>query len=338
LTSAAAKVLITGGAGFIGFHLAGHLLEQTEARVVLADNLSRGRMDRDLTRLLDQFPDRVQLHEADLTDRAAYDDLDQDFDQVFHLAAVNGTKWFYQMPQTVLRTNILSLFWVLDWLQSTDQKPTFCFTSSNEAYAGALEAFGALPLPTPETVPLVVSDPFNPRWSYAGSKLIGEQIVIHTCDALDIPAVIVRPHNFYGPRAGFDHVIPELCQRVARREDPFVLFGAEQTRTFCYIDDAVSAIASLVNHTVPGTGASVYNVGGTEEVTMAELAEKVFRTAGWQPRSIEQRSAPTGSVSRRKPDITKIRNAIGWTPRVSLDEGLRSTFAWYALQADLPDA
>lgn len=337
MIAAAPKVLITGGAGFIGVHLARHLLKQTEARVVLADNLSRGRIDRDLARLLEQFQDRVQLYEADLTDRSAFDDLDQDFDQVFHLAAVNGTKWFYQMPQTVLRTNILSLFWMLEWLRSTGQRPRFCFTSSNEAYAGALEAFGELPLPTPETVPLVIADPFNPRWSYAGSKLAGEQIVIHTCQSLGIPAVIVRPHNFYGPRAGFDHVIPELCQRIARREDPFVLFGAEQTRTFCYIDDAVSAIASLVNHTIPGTGTRVYNVGGTEEVTMAELAERLFRTAGWRPRVIEQRAAPPGSVSRRKPDIAKIRRDVGWAPQVSLEDGLRPTFAWYAVQTDLQD-
>jgi len=316
--------------GFIGFHLANHLLEHTASTVVLVDNLWRGRADDEFENLMLRFSDRVRLLVADLTVRSEYDQFDEDFDQVFHLAAVNGTKWFYQIPEDVLRINILSLFYMLEWIKETKQKPKLCFASSAEAYAGALDAYGELPLPTPETVPLVIADPFNPRWSYAGSKLIGEQIVIHMSKALGLPAIITRPHNFYGPREGFDHVIPELCLRIAKREDPFVLFGAEQTRTFCHISDAVSAFRLLMNGLVgDGAGACIFNIGGTEEVTIWQVAQTLFRISGWWPREIDHRPAPPGSVQRRLSDIGKIQDQTGWVPEVSLSEGLQTTFAWY---------
>lgn len=331
MSANAPKILITGGAGFIGYHLAKHLLEHTHSSLVLVDNLQRGKLDDELETLTSRFGNRVKLVVADLTILSEYGALDQDFDQVFHLAAVNGTKWFYEAPDEVLRINILSLLFLVGWIKETNQKPKLCFTSSNEAYAGALEAFDALPLPTPESVPLVISDPFNPRWSYAGSKLVGEQIVIHNCSALGLSGVIVRPHNFYGPRGGYDHVIPELCLRIAKREDPFVLFGPEQTRTFCYIDDAVRALVSLMNRSsMEEIGARVFNIGGVEEVAISRLAQTLFRVVGWWPRAIEERPAPRGSVRRRLPDISRIQADTGWVPEVSLSEGLRSTFEWYS--------
>ena len=96
-------------------------------------------------------------------------------------------------------------------------------------------------------------------------------------------------------------------------------------------------MSALMHHPSTATGISVYHVGGTEEVTMAELAEKLFRTAGWRPHRVDRQPAPAGSVSRRKPDIAKIRDQIGWAPRVSLDQGLAPTFAWYALHAEQQD-
>ncbi len=324
------NILITGGAGFIGSHLARHLLQTSDCTILLTDNLQRGRMDQDLTELLTTYAGRLRFEQYDLTDPAAFAGLGTAFDQVYHLAAVNGTKHFYRMPHEVLRINTLSLTNLLAWMVTLEKKPKLLFTSSNEAYAGALESFQQLPIPTPENVPLVISDTYNPRWTYAATKLIGELFVIHYAAQYQFPAVIVRPHNFYGPRAGYDHVIPEFSQRILDRIEPFDIFGAEETRTFCYITDAVRAMQMLMDATVTdGHPVETVHIGDTREVTMRQLADVLFDIAGWKPNQIEVKASPSGSVKRRLADISKIDALVGWKPSVSLEDGLRQTFAWY---------
>lgn len=322
------KILITGAAGFIGYHLSKHLLETGDGELVLVDNLQRGKMDEDFKNLLKDK--RVKFVEADLTDWNFYKTLPTDFDQVYHLAAVNGTKLFYEMPQEVLRINTLTLIYLLEWIKQVKKKPKLCFTSSNEAYAGALAAFNQMPIPTPENVPLVIDDTYNPRWSYGGSKLIGELFVIHYAKAYNFPAVVVRPHNFYGPRAGHDHVIPEFCQKVMAKTDPFVIFSPEETRTFCYIADAVKAMQMLMDSTATDKQPiETVHIGDTEEITMKELAEKMFDIAGWRPKEFDVQPSLAGSVRRRLADITKIQKLVGWQPETVLKEGLKKTFEWY---------
>ncbi len=322
------KILITGGAGFIGYHLAERLSADPGNQVTLVDNLERGRHDEELRQLLSR--PNVSLVNADLTDPASYAGLGRSFDRVYHLAAVNGTKNFYAKPYHTLSTNVLSLVHLLDWMASFESTPRLCFTSSNEAYAGALEAFDTLPLPTPEGVPLVISDPYNPRWSYAASKIIGEMLVIHKAQQHGFGAVVVRPHNFYGPRAGLDHVVPELSARILDRVDPFPLYGADQTRSFCYIGDAVGALQAVMEHPVADTlPPRTLHIGDGREVSVRELAEYLFSIAGWRPKVVEEHAAPVGSVSRRLPDISAIEEAIGWKPSTRLEDGLAKTFHWY---------
>ncbi len=322
------KILVTGGAGFIGYHLIKKLLSDQESRVVAVDNLQRGRLDEDFLALMNDS--RLEFRQADLTDLNYYSTLETDFDQVYHLAAVNGTKWFYKMPQEVLRINTLSLVYILEWIKNLEKKPKLCFTSSNEAYAGALEAFNQLPIPTPENVPLVISDTYNSRWTYAGTKLIGEQFVIFYAQVYNFPAVIVRPHNFYGPRAGYDHVIPEMCQRIIKREDPFSIFGSVETRTFCYIDDAVEAMEVLMNSEKTNSQPiETVHIGNTDEITMGDLAQELFKVAGWTPNKTGIKPSPVGSVKRRLANIEKISKLVGWKPKTKLEQGLRNTFEWY---------
>jgi len=324
------KILITGGAGFIGYHLAKHLLDNPKNELVLVDNLQRGRMDKDFSELIKNK--RLKFIKADLTKPEFYSTLDSDFDQVYHLAAINGTKIFYEIPQEVLRINTLTLVYILEWIKNLPKKPKLCFTSSNEAYAGALASFGQLPIPTPENVPLVVSDTYNPRWSYGATKLIGELFVIHYAKAYDFPAVIVRPHNFYGPRAGYDHVIPEFILRIVDQVDPFPIYGADDTRTFCYIDDAVKAMQILMDS--PKTDkqpVETLHIGATDEIVMLDLAKKLFAIIGWTPKKLDIKSSPAGSVKRRLADITKIKKLVGWQPETTLDEGLTKTIKWYKI-------
>lgn len=322
------KILITGGAGFIGYHLARHLSAEKNNELVLVDNLQRGRMDNDFKELINN--ERIKFIQADLTRPEFYGELDTDFDQVYHLAAINGTRLFYEIPEEVLRINTLSLLYILEWIKNLKIKPKLCFTSSNEAYAGALAAFDRLPLPTPENAPLVIHDTYNPRWSYAGTKLIGELFVIHYAKAYDFRAVIVRPHNFYGPRAGLGHVLPEWSLRIFNREDPFTLYSPEETRTFCYITDAVKAMRMLMESLkTDGQPIQTVHIGNTDEISMMNLAEKLFKIAGWSPEEIAIKTSPPGSVKRRLADITKIKNLVGWQPETPLEDGLRFTFEWY---------
>ena len=324
------NILITGGAGFIGYHLAKQFLADQGHHLVLIDNLQRGKIDDDFKNLLTD--PRVQFTPADLTDQKFYKTLPINFDQVYHLAAVNGTKLFYQIPEEVLRINTLSLVYILEWIRGLSKKPKFCFPSSSEVYAGALGAFGRLPIPTPEKVPLVIEDPYNPRASYDVTKLLGESFVIHYASTYHFPAVIIRPHNFYGPRAGYDHVIPEFCLRIIERVDPFPIYGADNTRTFCYIDDVVRAMQMLMAspHTDTQPVQTVH-LGASEEITMQQLAERLFAAIGWKPQKLNIQNAPAGSVKRRLADISKIKDLVGWEPETSLDDGLKATFAWYKL-------
>lgn len=322
------KILITGGTGFIGYHLSKQLLLNPDNQLVLVDNLQRGKLDEDMNALLQN--DRVKFIQADLTVQSFYQTLDTDFDHVYHLAAVNGTKWFYKIPDEVLRINTLSLVFILDWIKGLQKKPKFCFTSSNEAYAGALESFNQLPIPTPEAVPLVISDTYNSRWTYAGTKLIGEQFVIFYAQVHNFQAVIVRPHNFYGPRAGYDHVLPEWCEKISKQMDPFVLYSPDETRTFCYITDAVQAMELLMDSEAINTQPiPTVHIGNTDEITMADLAKKMFTVAGWEPKELDVKPSPPGSVKRRLADISKIKALVGWEPTTPLEEGLKNTFEWY---------
>ncbi|MDO8667881.1 MAG: GDP-mannose 4,6-dehydratase [bacterium] len=325
------KILITGGAGFIGYFLSKQLLKEygEDVRLTLVDNLRRGRMDADFKELLEDK--RVKFLNLDLTDLSAYSQFGNGYDQVYHLAAINGTKIFYEIPHEVLRINTLSLIYMLEWFRKENPQGKFCFTSSNEAYASALSAFGQLPIPTPEKVPLVIDDPYNARWSYASTKLVGELFVIHYAKMHNFRALIVRPHNFYGPRAGYGgHVIPDFCERIAAHVDPFPIYGADDTRTFCYITDAVRAMQMLMDSSkTDGQPIETVHIGDFEEITMRELAEKLFKAVGWKPKELDIKNGPPGSVKRRLADVSKLQSLTGWKPEVSLAEGLKRTYDWY---------
>ena len=323
------KILITGGAGFIGYHLARYLLSTSTAKLVLVDNLFRGRMDAELKTLLKN--PRVTFLNLDLTDSRAYLRLGSQYDHVYHLAAVNGTGIFYDMPHEVMRINTATVLLFFEWFRKKNARGKILFTSSNEAYAGGLSSFGQLPIPTPENVPLVIADTYNPRWTYAGTKMLGELFLIHYAEQYKFRGVIVLPHNFYGPRAGYNHVIPELSLRIAQRIDPFPIYGATDTRSFCYIEDAVRAMVLLMES--PKTDAylvETVHIGVDEETSIRDLADALFAVAGWRPKKLDIHEAPKGSVARRRGNIQKIRNLVGWEREVPLEEGLGRTYAWYA--------
>jgi nucleoside-diphosphate-sugar epimerase len=312
------KALILGGAGFIGVHLARRLLAAGH-EVVIADDFSRGRNDPDLVAL------GVPILDADLTGAASYQQLPRDCDHVYMLAAVVGVRNVEKDPARVIRINTLALMNLLDWLRP-DQR--LFFASTSEVYAGGVD-LGLVPVPTPETVPAVIADVSAPRFAYATSKLLGEAAVIHTARAKGVPFVIGRFHNVYGARMGADHVIPELLLRAMRGEDPFRVYGVDQSRAFCHVDDATDAMSRLMA-TEAATGETV-NIGNDSTTNIGDLGKLVLTVTDFQA-AIESLPAPPGSVVNRCPDLTKIRTLTGYEPTVPLEEGLRRTFDWYRTQ------
>jgi nucleoside-diphosphate-sugar epimerase len=316
------KVLITGGAGFIGFHVAKYLAER-EYDITLCDNLFRGSVDYDLKMLIER--ENVKFVEIDLIKAENFKVLEKDYDYIYHLAAINGTKYFYEIPHEVLRVNILTLINLLDWLVNTDCKK-MVWTSSSETYAGTMK-ISNLPIPTSEEVALTIEDVFNPRFSYAGSKILGELLCINYSRAFGFNVSIVRPHNIYGPRMGYEHVIPEFIKRIIRKEDPFKIYGGNQSRAFCYIDDFVRGI-KLVEESSKTNG-EIINIGNDkEEIIITDLAQKMFDLFNFHP-ELETLPAPKGSIDRRCPNISKAKRLTGYEPHINLESGLQKTYEWY---------
>ena len=316
-----ASVLVLGGAGFIGYHLAARLAAEGHA-LTLVDDFSRGQRDRELESLCAE--PEVRLVQADLTRPGTLDGLARDWDQIYMLAAVVGVRNVEQDPARVVRVNTLALLTLLDWLPARGE--VLFFASTSETYAGGVAA-GTVPVPTPEDVPLSVPDIGAPRFAYAASKILGEAAVIHTGRARGLRFVIGRFHNVYGPRMGADHVIPELSLRAIRGEDPFRLYGAGQRRAFCHVADAVEAMTCLV--ATEAAWGRVVNIGNDrEETPVGDLLRLVLDCAGFAP-AIRHLPAPAGSVDRRCPDLTRLRAFTGFQPKVSLAAGVRDTFQWY---------
>ena len=317
------RALVTGAAGGLGMYLVRGLLAHGWD-VTGVDDLSRGRDDADLAAV--RADPHTTFVAGDLTDPSAWDTLGSGFDAVYHLAAVNGTRTFYEHPARVLRVNLLALMHGLDWAARVPCG-RFIWTSSSEVYAGLAE-IDRLPLPTPEEVPLIVSDVRNPRWSYATSKIAGEALCTAYAREHHVPVVVVRPHNIYGPRMGWDHVIPELVERARGGESPLVLRGGDQTRSFCYGDDAAEFLVRLADAPLE-LPATVHLGNGLEEVAIVDLARRILAALAL-PDAVRSDPAPEGSVARRQPDTRRIEAITGYRPRVTLDEGLRTTIAWYA--------
>jgi UDP-glucuronate decarboxylase len=323
----ARRILITGGAGFVGFHLATALSAEPGNELTLVDNFVRGRHDPDLAELLKQ--PNVHLVSADVTNPETFAGLGSGYDEVYHLAAIIGVRNVLERPHEVVRVNAQSTLLLLDWFCKGGGS-RLLFSSTSEAYAWT-QGFYELPVPTPEDVPLALTDLSKPRASYAGSKIFGELAVNQYCRIFSKPFVIVRYHNVYGPRMGYEHVIPELYLRALAGQDPLAVFSADHRRAFCYVSDAVDATI-LAMRTTAADG-QVINVGNDhEDIEIGFLAEAILRQAGLT-RAIAPRPAPHDPVKRRCPDISRARRLLGYEPRVPIERGLAITLEWYARNA-----
>lgn len=320
------KILITGGAGFISYHLTTKLLQQ-DCEIWLVDNFSRGVNDHALENLLSSK--RVHIVSADVMDPGFMRELPKDFDFVFHLAAIIGVQNVLKQPYRVLQANTEMLINMIRVCEPLIGLKRFVFASTSEVYAGTLQHHlqGGmdLRLPTPESTVLALPSLQHARTSYMLSKIYGEALCLQS----GLPITIVRPHNFYGPRMGLSHVIPELLQKAYRMKDSDELevFSIDHQRTFCYIEDAVEMMVRAAQS--PQCQGEQLNIGcQAPEVKIGALAQLILDTVGRKARLKAGPETP-GSPTRRCPDMTKTLSLIGYEPRVSLEEGVRRTYDWY---------
>jgi UDP-glucose 4-epimerase len=315
------KALITGGTGFIGLHLARRLVSDGW-QVDVVDNFSRGPRDAELARI-EEHP-AFRLFEADLTAQDALGLIDSDYGYIFHLAAVIGVQRVLEAPYRVLEANVAMTEAAIEAARRQRSLERFAFLSTSEVYAGSLEALD-LPLPTPESPPLVLPDLGHPRTSYMLSKIYGEALCRHA----GIPFTIFRPHNVYGPRMVLEHAIPELLHRAHQAPEggELTVYSVDHRRTFCYVDDAVELLVRAVRS--DRCADKTLNVGAqSPEITIRELAEVVISTVG-RRLTIRPLPATSGSPKRRCPDMSLTASLTGYEAQVDLKRGVRETYRWY---------
>ena len=308
------KVIVTGGAGAIGYHLCSALAEKGHI-VYLIDNYCRSNRDNKIVDLIKYS--NVHEIQMDLSNLSEYDKIPRDIDYVYHLAAMNGTQNFYERPFDVLVNCTIPTIYLLKHLAHDKSLKRFIYAGSSEAYASTVSLFD-WEVPTKETVPLCIADPTNVRWSYGGSKLHGELATIAASHQLKTPYTILRFHNVYGPRMGNKHVIPDFLERA--KKGIYELYGHEDTRSFIYVDDAIRAAIqcceadSMLNQTV--------NIGGEEEISIQQLGEKIMEILN-KKEKITCFPSPKGSVHRRSPDLSLLQELVGFKANISLEEGLK---------------
>lgn len=320
------RIAITGGSGFIGAYLVRKLVA-LGWEVSVLDTLIRGDESR-----LAPVIDHIRLHHVDVRDQDGVTAAIKGHDVVMHLAAINGTENFYKHPELVLDVGIRGALSVVNACRAADV-PDLVIASSAEVYQTPSV------IPTPEDIALMLPDSLNPRYSYGGSKIISELIAFNYGQEHFRKVQVFRPHNVYGPDMGTKHVIPQFILRASRCSDqgpeptPFPIQGnGQETRAFCYVDDAVDGILCMYEH---GHDRQIYHIGNDEEVSIKLLAKQVGQTMGLAL-DVQPAAAAAGGTVRRCPDITKMRQ-LGYEPKVNLAVGVQRTVDWYrANLASLP--
>lgn len=310
------KVLITGGAGFIGSHLAEFCLQRGD-EVTIIDNLSTGDLSniRHLQKN-EKLKQRLTLHTDSILNFNLMFDLISACDVVFHLAAAVGVTYILENPLESIRVNIQGTENVLNLCAKLNKR--VLITSSSEVYGKHTHA------PLVETDNVIYGPSSKFRWSYAASKLMDEFTALAYHRTRGLEAIIVRLFNTVGPKqtGAYGMVIPRFVSQALSGR-PLTVYGdGRQSRTFTYVADVVTALTGLM--AADGAIGEVFNVGGTREITICELAEKIIRmtdsTSSIQITPYDQAFAKDfEDMQRRVPGIGKIKRLIGFEPKTDLD-------------------
>ena len=316
------RILITGGAGFIGSHLARALLARGDAVAVL-DNLSTGSFEN-IRGLVNQS--RFEFAIDDLDNALVVDRLASQSDAIVHLAAAVGVQLVVERPTETIETNVLGTHAVLK--AARRYRCRTLIASTSEVYGKGVS------IPFSEEDDLLLGPSSRSRWGYAASKLLDEFLGLAAFREYELPVTITRFFNTVGPgqTGRYGMVVPRFVQQALRQE-PLRVFGTgEQTRCFCHVSDTVRALITLLDKPEQTAG-EIYNIGSSEEVSINTLAQRVIDLAD-SPSPIthipysEAYAPGFEDMQRRVPDTTKLRRAIDWTPRHQLNDILTDVLAY----------
>ena len=315
------RALLTGGAGFVGSHLAEALLDRGH-QVIVLDDLSTGSMDNIVplkSRPGFEYVIDTMMNEsltAELIDRA---------DVVFHLAAAVGVKLIVEAPVRTIETNVHGTEIVLS--HAAKKGKLVVIFSTSEVYGKSLA------VPFNEDADLVIGATPKQRWAYACSKALDEFLALAYFREKKLPVIVVRLFNTVGPRqtGRYGMVIPSFV-RQALNGEPITVYGTgKQSRSFTFVGDVVDGVIKLVHE--PRAIGQVFNIGNTEEITILELAERIRSLTNSRSEIVfvpydEAYAAGFEDMPRRVPDLTKIRETVGYRPTMGLDEILRAVIAF----------
>ena len=314
------KVLITGGAGFIGSHLAEVLLAKGHD-VTILDNLSTGRLEN--VAHLEKNPN-FHIVVGDILNEFLVDKLVERADWVFHLAAAVGVELIVKDPLRSLMTNIKGSEIVLENVYRYHRK--VLITSTSEIYGKNVNG------PLKENDDRILGSPLKTRWSYSTSKAVDEILAYVYWKEKKVPTIIVRLFNTVGPRQTgyYGMVIPRFIEQALSGEDITVYGSGKQSRCFLYVQDAAEAMVRLMEH--PGAVGQVFNLGSQEEISIQQLAEKIIGLTGSRSRIVyvpydQAYEEGFEDMQRRLPDTTKASQVIDFKPTVDLNWILKTVIA-----------
>ena len=319
------KILITGGAGFIGSHLAERLLERGD-EVCIIDDLSTGAIENIAS--IKNHP-KFTYHIDTIRNYRLTAELVDMCDIVYHLAAAVGVRLIVESPVNTIETNIRGTDIILSL--AAKKRKRVVITSTSEVY-GKRDS-----VPFREDDDLVMGPTSKGRWSYACSKAIDEFLAIAYWKEKRVPTVIVRLFNTVGPRqtGRYGMVIPNFVQQALAEQDITVYGDGSQTRCFTHVNDVVGTLIQVAEH--PRAVGEVYNIGSDHEVTILELARKIKKLTGSESRIVfkpydEAYEEGFEDMMRRVPDISKIRALVGYKPRADLNDILASVIDYHRLR------
>jgi nucleoside-diphosphate-sugar epimerase len=294
------KILITGSSGFIGRSLDKYLTNKGYT-IYRLDNNSRQNNNYSFKGSI--FNKKILIK------------IVSKVDIIIHLAAINGTRNFYNRPKDVFETSFRGILNLYDVIKEVGFKKKVIIASSGEVYGTPKK------IPTPENSEMIIKNINNNRNSYGGGKICQDLAARFLISDIVESCIVIRPHNVYGANMGYDHVIPEIFLKILKSKNNKIKIegSGKETRSFCHIDDFLAAIEKLIKKKL--SGFDVYNIGNNKEMKIIEVIKQISQLCK-KNIIIKKAKLRKGSVLRRKPNLNKIFK-IGYKPKVNLKKGLK---------------
>lgn len=290
------KILVTGASGLLGTEFCRQLKESGHT-VYAVDNHSRSTT----------IPSCDEWFRIDLNSVDELNQLPTDFDYIYHYGAINGTTNFYKMPNKVLENNFVCDLNIFNFARRCTNLTRLVYASSSEIVSDDPTS------PVPENTDVFIKDIHNARWSYRLAKITSENYLANS----DLPYVMIRYFNVYGENSKQGHFLGDQINKI--KNGIFSVIGAQETRSFCYVSDAIAASIFVAEN----ANRELVNVGNDREISIGEAVEVIAKVMGHPNAQFEQLPSMPGSVANRRPDITKLRAIMPEYSPLSFEEGIR---------------